>query len=59
MDLTYSFDEETIFWPTEVGFKLDVQSFGITEKGFHYAANKFCTAEHGGTHMDAPIHFYD
>ncbi len=59
IDLTYDFDENTIFWPTEEGFKLTVQSFGHTEKGFFYAANKFCTAEHGGTHTDAPIHFYE
>ena len=25
--------------------------------GNFYAANQFCTAEHGGTHIDAPIHF--
>lgn len=22
-----------------------------------YAINDFCAAEHGGTHLDAPIHF--
>src|SRR5262249_34185305 len=24
---------------------------------YFYASNKLCTAEHGGTHMDAPLHF--
>lgn len=23
-----------------------------------YAANEFAAAEHGGTHLDAPYHFY-
>lgn len=58
IDLTYSFDAQTIFWPTEEGFKLEIQFDGTTEKGYHYSANKFSTAEHGGTHLDAPIHFY-
>jgi kynurenine formamidase len=25
--------------------------------GYYYAANNFSSAEHGGTHIDAPIHF--
>jgi kynurenine formamidase len=59
VDLTYSFDEETIFWPTEDGFKLEKGFDGTTDKGYHYSANSFCTAEHGGTHIDAPIHFFE
>jgi kynurenine formamidase len=30
----------------------------LTEKGYYYAANRFQAAEHGGTHIDAPIHFF-
>jgi kynurenine formamidase len=30
---------------------------GTTDKGYYYTANTFRTAEHGGTHIDAPIHF--
>ena len=29
----------------------------MTPEGYYYAANNFFTAEHGGTHLDAPIHF--
>jgi kynurenine formamidase len=58
IDLTYQFDSLTIFWPTEEGFFLDVEFQGMSDKGYFYSANKFCTAEHGGTHLDAPIHFY-
>ncbi len=57
IDLTHSYSSETIYWPTEDGFKFEKEFDGMTDKGYYYAANKFCTAEHGGTHMDAPIHF--
>jgi kynurenine formamidase len=59
VDLTHSFDESTIYWPTEDGFKLIGESAGITEQGYYYAANRFMCAEHGGTHIDAPIHFFE
>lgn len=58
VDLTYAFDSETIFWPTADGFKLDTVFVGENPKGFHYEANNFSTAEHGGTHLDAPVHFF-
>ena len=57
IDLSHSYDADTIFWPTEDGFKLEKEQDGINDKGFYYASNKFTTAEHGGTHIDAPRHF--
>ncbi len=58
LDLTHSFDAETIYWPTETrGFELEKVAEGMTEKGYFYSANRFCSAEHGGTHLDAPFHF--
>ena len=58
VDLTHPFDEKTLYWPTSpTTFKLDRLSYGKTEAGFFYASNAFCTPEHGGTHLDAPIHF--
>jgi kynurenine formamidase len=57
VDLTHDYSAETIYWPTEDGFKLDIGFEGITEKGYYYSAKKFSAPEHGGTHMDAPIHF--
>ena len=57
IDLTYSFDEHTIYWPTAKPFQLEVVSAQKTDAGYWYAANNICLAEHGGTHMDAPIHF--
>jgi kynurenine formamidase len=57
VDLTHSFDAQTIYWPTAGSFVLESVAHGVTDKGYFYAANKFCAAEHGGTHLDAPIHF--
>jgi kynurenine formamidase len=56
VDLSYGFGPETVYWPTAKHFTLEVVSKG--ESGGHwYEANNFCAAEHGGTHMDSPIHF--
>lgn len=57
VDLSHAYDDTTIFWPTEKGFELEVGAAGQTEGGYWYTANRFRTAEHGGTHIDAPIHF--
>lgn len=57
IDLTHEFSEETLFWPTASTFKLDTVFAGQTDSGYHYEAYEFFTAEHGGTHLDAPVHF--
>ncbi len=57
IDLTYPFDSQTIYWPTEKGFQLQKVYDGKTPKGYFYSAYKFCAPEHGGTHLDAPRHF--
>lgn len=58
VDLTYPFDENTIYWPTDTqGFHIDTVAFGPTPQDYFYSAFAFCSAEHGGTHLDAPIHF--
>lgn len=57
IDLSHVYDEQTVFWPTAESFRLEKVADGITDKGDYYAANNFCTSEHGGTHLDAPIHF--
>jgi kynurenine formamidase len=58
VDLTHPFDERTIYWPTEAGFRLERGPAGVTDRGYYYSANRFTAAEHGGTHVDAPNHFY-
>ena len=58
IDLTHPFDTRTIYWPTSPhGFELQRLSYGRTEKGYFYSAYAFTAPEHGGTHIDAPIHF--
>lgn len=57
VDLTYPFSAQSIYWPTARGFELDTVSYGVTDGGWFYSAFDFAAAEHGGTHMDAPIHF--
>lgn len=58
LDLTHPFDAETLYWPTSPSsFELEQLAYGETPGGWFYAANKFSTPEHGGTHLDAPIHF--
>lgn len=57
IDMTYAYDENTIFWPTSAPFQMDTVFAGMAEGGYYYTAFKFCLAEHGGTHLDAPIHF--
>jgi len=58
VDLSYPYDTATVYWPTDTtGFVLDKLHWGQTEGGYFYASAKMCSAEHGGTHLDAPIHF--
>jgi kynurenine formamidase len=58
VDLTHTFDEHTIYWPTSPGgFVMDTLAYGMTEGGWFYSAHAVSTPEHGGTHLDAPIHF--
>jgi kynurenine formamidase len=57
VDLSHPFNAKTIYWPTAQRFKLTEVADGQTEGGWHYSANNFEGAEHGGTHLDAPIHF--
>jgi len=57
VDLSHDYSEQTVFWPTAEGFRLEKVADGMTPQGYYYAANTFATAEHGGTHLDAPVHF--
>lgn len=57
VDLTHSFGSDTIVWPTEQDFKLTVQHAQDTATEYYYASNRVEMPEHGGTHIDAPIHF--
>ena len=58
IDLSHAYDSDSLFWPTSpTTFELTSLAYGRSEGGYFYSANTFCTPEHGGTHIDAPIHF--
>jgi kynurenine formamidase len=57
VDLTHAFGADTIVWPTEQDFRLVVQQEGDTPGGYYYSSNRIEMPEHGGTHIDAPVHF--
>jgi len=57
IDLTYAFDSTTIYWPDEQPFVREPDHYGMESGGYFYASARFAAHEHGGTHMDAPIHF--
>ena len=58
VDLTHAFSESSIYWPTDTqGFELEELDYGVTDGGWFYSSYRYSGAEHGGTHLDAPIHF--
>ena len=58
VDLSHGYGESTLYWPTELSaFDKEEQAFGMTEGGWFFSSYTVCTPEHGGTHLDAPIHF--
>jgi kynurenine formamidase len=58
VDLSHAYNAETLYWPTSPSrFEKKQLAFGQTDGGWFYSANSICTPEHGGTHLDAPVHF--
>lgn len=58
VDLSHRYDDRTVYWPTSpTAFKLEELAFGDSDAGYFYSAFSVCTPEHGGTHLDAPLHF--
>lgn len=57
LDLTYAFGPDTLYWPTAATFARKDTFRGRTEAGFYYSAGDYAASEHGGTHLDAPVHF--
>lgn len=58
VDLSHAYDQSTLFWPTSpIAFEHNELSYGPSGNGYFYSAYTFATPEHGGTHLDAPIHF--
>jgi kynurenine formamidase len=57
VDLTHDLAEDSVFWPTADGFRHRTASYGPTPGGWFYSSYDIQLSEHGGTHLDAPIHF--
>jgi len=57
IDMTYPFAADTLYWPTAKPFRLETVAEGKTPQGYWYSSNNYSASEHGGTHLDAPIHF--
>lgn len=57
VDLTYSVDEHTPYWPEEKPGTPFHASITATYQHDGYFARNLAMPEHFGTHMDAPIHF--
>jgi kynurenine formamidase len=57
VDLSHDFSADTVYWPTAEPFKLSTVAAGQTDAGYYYSAYQFSASEHGGTHIDAPVHF--
>jgi kynurenine formamidase len=60
VDLSHSYGADTLYWPTSpTAFEKTELAYGESDGGYFYSAYSVCTPEHGGTHLDAPIHFAD
>ncbi len=58
VDLSHSYNDDTLYWPTPPSrFEKQQVAFGRTDGGWFYSAFSICTPEHGGTHLDSPQHF--
>ena len=57
VDLTYGFGRDSIYWPLDEAFHRETTHEGPTQGGYWYASGKYAASEHGGTHLDSPIHF--
>jgi len=57
VDLTYDFDSSTVYWPNAKSFDWQKEFWDISPRGYWYADGHYSASEHGGTHIDAPIHF--
>jgi len=57
VDLTHAYNEQAPYWPTSPPFKWNKDAWGKSEAGYWYTSATFTTSEHGGTHLDSPIHF--
>lgn len=59
VDLSHELSPDSLYWPTGTPFEFERVAWGPNDQGDWYAAARFATVEHLGTHLDAPIHFHE
>src|SRR4030095_1443525 len=57
IDLSHAFSADTGYWATAETCKRSTGAAGETPDGSYNSAYQFCASQHGGTHIDAPVHF--
>lgn len=57
VDLSYVYNVNAPTYPAVKPFAMKVQQKGFIADGVWLEMNEFCTSEHSGTHIDAPVHF--
>ena len=62
IDLSYVFNNETMYWGDSARFQHKLVYEGpLKEKNItlvpYFSSYDYSSAEHGGTHLDAPVHF--
>ena len=57
IELTFLFNNETIYWPGDSTFKLATTFDNYTSDGYYLFMSVISAPEHGGTHLDAPRHY--
>ena len=57
IELTFPFNNKTIYWPGDPTFKLTTTFDNYTSDGYYLFMSLISAPEHGGTHLDAPRHY--
>ena len=57
IELSYPFNNDTIYWPTVMSFHHTITFANFTEDGYYLSSYDISASEHGGTHIDSPSHF--
>ncbi|EEC19318.1 hypothetical protein IscW_ISCW023709 [Ixodes scapularis] len=57
IDVSWSLNNQTVYFNNEAHFIMNVTLYGDTAEDWHQE-EVITTATHGGTHFDAPLHFY-
>ncbi|KAG7173941.1 isatin hydrolase-like [Homarus americanus] len=57
LELSYTYNIDAPTSPKLKPFTSTILNKSLNELGFWVELNEFCTSEHSGTHVDAPVHF--